>query len=56
MPAFGALSIRGMLEDMRDITTQLVQKWERSVFLMNPSLFQRAHLIKIWARGYRSIG
>ena len=56
MPAFGALSIRGMLEDMRDITTQLVQKWERSVFLMNPSLFQSAHLIKIWARGCRAIG
>uniref|UniRef100_A0A0W0F1E3 Putative fatty acid hydroxylase n=1 Tax=Moniliophthora roreri TaxID=221103 RepID=A0A0W0F1E3_MONRR len=29
MPAFGTLSIRGMMEDMRDICSQLFLKWER---------------------------
>ncbi|EEB91206.1 hypothetical protein MPER_10471, partial [Moniliophthora perniciosa FA553] len=29
MPAFGTLSVRGMMEDMRDICTQLLLKWER---------------------------
>ncbi|KAF8900982.1 fatty acid hydroxylase [Mucidula mucida] len=29
MPAFGAVPIRDMFEDMRDITEQLILKWER---------------------------
>ncbi|KAF4598867.1 hypothetical protein EYR38_007278 [Pleurotus pulmonarius] len=29
MPAFGPASIRGMLEDMRDICDQMVLRWER---------------------------
>ncbi|KAH8818614.1 fatty acid hydroxylase [Flagelloscypha sp. PMI_526] len=29
MPAFGPANIRGMFEDMRDICTQLIQKWTR---------------------------
>ncbi|KAK7052834.1 hypothetical protein VNI00_004153 [Paramarasmius palmivorus] len=29
MPAFNTLSVRGMIEDMRDICTQLLLKWER---------------------------
>lgn len=33
MPAFGTASIRGMMEDMRDICNQMLVKWERLVLL-----------------------
>jgi cytochrome P450/NADPH-cytochrome P450 reductase len=29
MPAFGPLSIKGMFDDMFDVISQLVLKWER---------------------------
>ncbi|KAJ7882007.1 cytochrome P450 [Mycena olivaceomarginata] len=29
MPAFGTMKIKGMLEEMRDISNQLILKWER---------------------------
>ncbi|KAF7316595.1 Fatty acid hydroxylase [Mycena chlorophos] len=29
MPAFGTLAVKGMMEEMRDIASQLVLKWER---------------------------
>ncbi|KAF7351739.1 Fatty acid hydroxylase [Mycena sanguinolenta] len=29
MPAFGTLAVRGMMEEMRDISNQLLLKWER---------------------------
>jgi hypothetical protein len=31
MPAFGTIAIRDMLEEMRDISDQLLLKWERCV-------------------------
>ena len=31
MPAFGTAAIREMFDDMYDIASQLVLKWERSV-------------------------
>ena len=30
MPAFSTISVRGMFDDMYDITSQLIMKWERS--------------------------
>lgn len=29
MPAFGTAAIRGMFDDMMDIASQLIMKWER---------------------------
>ncbi|KAJ7118363.1 bifunctional P-450/NADPH-P450 reductase [Mycena epipterygia] len=29
MPAFGTIAVKGMMEEMRDITSQLLLKWER---------------------------
>lgn len=33
MPAFSAPAVLGMFDDMEDIVSQLVTKWERSVHL-----------------------
>jgi hypothetical protein len=35
MPAFGTIAIRDMLEEMRDISDQLLLKWERCVITIN---------------------
>ena len=32
MPTFSATNVRGMFDDMKDICSQMVLKWERSVF------------------------
>lgn len=34
MPAFGTAAIREMFDDMYDIASQLILKWERLVFLI----------------------
>lgn len=33
MPTFGPTNIRGMFDDMQDILSQLILKWERYVQL-----------------------
>ncbi|KAF7346793.1 Fatty acid hydroxylase [Mycena sanguinolenta] len=37
MPAFGTLAVKDMLEEMRDISNQLLLKWERPNALIDPS-------------------
>jgi len=34
MPAFGTIAVRDMLEEMRDISDQLLLKWERCVIII----------------------
>jgi cytochrome P450/NADPH-cytochrome P450 reductase len=54
MPIFGPLSIRGMFDDMYDILSQLILKWER-FGPMHPieatSDFTRLALDTMWVVG-----
>ena len=41
MPAFGTIAVRDMLEEMRDISDQLLLKWERCVITIETLKVER---------------
>ena len=50
MPAFSALNVHNMFDDMMDIVSQLVLKWERSVFSICQYTFASSFVYQIWPR------